>query len=273
MHVNDIVLISSLQLRQGLNHAYTFNSPIKERGNRCRSSTTSLSSNTSLHQHPWLNERVLRAFDELSVPETFPQAQPEQGLYNTLTPDIYSNTFQPPPDVAFDEMLQTLETEIETENPEGNMPNVFQDTAFEHCPNLACEPDLLSPQGRALLHCFPELNRSNAGDWWTCAPSYVSGDSMVPGLPFSPSSIPVPPAPSGPFRDPGMDYLPRFSDPLFTLESDRLQHISAGKQSLHCPKPTQQTEAFTHSLFRNQPYRKFQFVLEDIGGKAPVFVQ
>ncbi|KAJ6011322.1 hypothetical protein N7451_002734 [Penicillium sp. IBT 35674x] len=275
-----IVLMHSLQLRKGLDHVYTFNSPITERQHRRHSSTTSSASSTSLHQQPWLNEQVLRIFDEPSVPEMFPQAQSEQELYNTLTPDIYSNTFQPSPDKVFDEMLQNLEAEIETEYPEGDMLNAFHDTAVEHCPNLACEPDILSPQARALLHYFPELDRSNtaAGDQWRCAPAYVSGDSMVPHVPFSPSSVPAPPAPSpsnpsGPLRDSGMDYLPRFPDPFFSLGSDCLQNISAGKQSLPCPRPTQQTDAFSHSVSRNRPYRKFQFVLEDIGGKAPIIMQ
>lgn len=266
------------KLRKGLDHVYTFNSPITERQHRRHSSTISSASSTSLHQHPWLNEQVLSAFDEPSVPEMFPQARPAQGLYNTLTPDIYSNTFQPSPDEVF-EMLQNLEAEIGTENLEGNMLNVFHDTAGEHCP-MACEPDILSPQARALLNCFPELDHSNttAGDQWRCAPTYVSGDSMVSNIPFSPSPVPVPPAPSpsnpsGPLRDSGMDYLPRFPDPFVSSDSDCLQNGSAGKHSLPYSRPTQQTNACTHSVSRNRPYRKFQFVLEDIGGKAPVFMQ
>lgn len=208
----------------------------------------------------------------------FPQAQPEQGVYNTLNPDIYSNTFQPSPDEAFDQMLQALESEIETESPEGNMPHLFHDTAIDECPNVPCKPDMLSPQASALLHCFPELDRSNTGNRWICVPADVFGDSMVPGFPFSPSSVPVPPAPSpsnpSPLRDPGMDYLPRFPDPLFSLDSDCLQNISAGKQSLPCPRPrVQQTDALTPSVSRNRPNRKFQFVVEDIGGRAPVFLQ
>ncbi|KAJ5644743.1 hypothetical protein N7507_010754 [Penicillium longicatenatum] len=261
------------KLRQGLNHASTFNSPIKERARRRRSSATS-SSSTSQCQRPWLNERVLRAFDEPSVPEMFPQSQPEQDPYNTLNPDMYANVFQPSPDEAFDQMLQTLETDIEIENP-GNMP-MFLDTAVG-CPNLTYGPDILSPQARALLHCFPELD-SNMGPW-ACVPACVSGGvsggAMVPA--FSSPSVPVPPAPSplnlGTLRAPGMDYLPQCPDPLLSLGGDCLQNIAAGKESGSSRSRTLQTDTFTHSVSRNRPFKKFQFVLEDIGGRAPVITQ
>ncbi|KAJ5953224.1 hypothetical protein N7454_000120 [Penicillium verhagenii] len=256
---------------------------------------TSVSSDHFQRQqaHPWLNESVLGALDTPSLSGVFVQAQPEPRVYdNPLAPGIHPNAFRPSTtDQAFDQMLHSLETEIvETERPEERpLPDLLGDTP------LGSDVDsILSPEARALLHCFPDRDCSNpTGNWWTGAPppllsssSSMAGDLVVPRLPFSPSFVPLAPAPSpsypnaGPFRLPGLDCLPQFPDTVFSLDNnDRLPNMSS--VDLGCrplaprSKPaTRQTQgALKDAGSRSRPYRKFRFVLEDIGGQAPVFLQ
>ncbi|KAJ5648403.1 hypothetical protein N7490_004775 [Penicillium lividum] len=255
------------KLRRGLVNAYTSN-PIRERKNKRRASTSSMPSSTFQCQHPWLNERMLGAFDE-PLSDIF-QTQPQQPVSNALSTDISSSAFQPSPDEAFDEMLQTLETEIESEKPNENMPGMFDGPLYGS--------DILSFEARALLRCV-ELDRSNAiGDWWA-SPSF----SVPTYYDFLPSPFPAPPLPSpvntdhGSPYNPALDYFPRFHAPL--LFDDCWSTLPGSKPA---PRPMpgfQQTTPVTRSSSNHQnqhqhkPPRKFHFVLEDIGGKAPVFIQ
>lgn len=203
--------------------------------------------------------------------------------------------FQSSPDEAFDQMLQGLESDIEMVNPEDQMSSMFHNnTASEDHADMTNESGILSLEANALLQCFPELVSPNTTEyWWTCPPSCqpssVSGDSMVSGFPHSPSlPLPVPPAPSpsnpstGPLRDPSLYYLPQFPEPILSLNGDHLPTIPGikqlGSRSSARPRPNvQQTDAFTRhssvSRNQNQSFKQFEFVLEDIGGQAPVFIQ
>ncbi|KAJ5760915.1 hypothetical protein N7520_008071 [Penicillium odoratum] len=206
---------------------------------------------------------MLGAFDK-PLSDIF-QVQPQQPISNPLSTDISSSAFQPSPDEAFGEMLQTLETE----KPNENRPGMFN--------GPLCESDILSFEARALLQCA-ELNRSNAiEDWWECPPS------SVPTYEFLPSPFPAPPLPSPVNTDhgfpynPALDDFPRFHDPL--LFDDCWSTLPGSKPA---PRPMlgfQQTNAVTRSSSNHQnqrqhkPPRKFHFVLENIGGKAPVIIQ
>lgn len=248
-----------------------------------RFSTGSATSCPSPPQRPWLNERVLRAFDEPPPPE--PLSMPNYGVYqppgstNFCPVDHIQN-----PDAAVEQVLQTLGSAIEAEanTRTSQMPNThFAGVGAQPTPG---QPDFLSPEARAQLQLFSEPEEISPEDCWAPPPALpppppptVSHDPTMTNFSTSSSGSSVPSFPSPGHVSPlntCYSCSHPYPDPSFAVPVEDEHLLDSLFARPPAPLPEPQTRPTRPVPQRQQtpkkPGRTFKFVLEDIGGQAPI---
>ena len=184
------------------------------------------------------------------------------------------------PDAAVEQVLQTLGSAIEAEasTRAPQIPNAhFTGVGAQPIPG---QPDFLSPEARAQLQLFSEPEEISPEDCWAPPPPpppTVSHDPTMTNLSISSSGSSVPSfSGSGHVSPLNTCYSCShpYPGPLFTMPVEDEHFLDSLFARRPTPLPEPQIQPTRPVAQRQQTPKKqgrtFKFVLEDIGGQAPI---
>ncbi|KAJ5609151.1 hypothetical protein N7528_009718 [Penicillium herquei] len=245
------------------------NSPIKQRKASHSSSTSSVISNISQPQ-PWLNERLLRAFDEPLLPDLLlPTSSPQANEYNPGgTGHFDCMVHVQNPNIVFDQMLHNLGNTLEIGEFESETPSLCHNVSPGHIEAL--ETDILSPEARAQLQIASELEKFPSGNWWESWPSAPMSDGLI--TPYSSISSPMPCFPelsvgSAIPIDPLLSDSALLEDPFSSMMDASLLNSVFGPSSRQDSQQSSATRSSDTTPGRKSG-RKFTFIYEHPGART-----